>query len=225
MTDHRQQFAEQQQQLLKKQAQLTSKAVRTVWYQWLLAGVLLGYVIASIYYYTRYSEVFTQWTIDLQILLAIGVGVGSLPIIAFLFVFDFSRSLITLHLALVEKTFDISSGVYAAMSEYLGDELPMYSKHLKNFGLAHESLAIAQDMSRTYERAFAATQLALKTLDEHFGLRNIKHETLKAEVLSDMLTILLETLKDNQDVADCGKADEKIVSLAQALKGKTQELK
>ena len=80
-------------------------------------------------------------------------------------------------------------------------------------------------MSRNYERAFAATQLALTTIDEHFGLRGIKHEILKAQILAEMLEVLLETLRENQAVTDCSEVDEKIIHLAQTLKERTQDLK
>lgn len=225
MNHHRQQFEDQQQALLDKQVKLAKKINRITYYQWVLGVLFVGYLVAAVSYYLSYSELISQWPINLQVLLAIIVCLGSVPLVTLLIICDYSRTLATFQLSLAEKAFDISSAVHAAMSEYLGDALPMYAKHLYSFGLAEEMLAISQDMSRNYERAYSATQLALKTIDEHFGLRNIKHETLKAKVLVEMLQLLLETLTDNQEVADCAEADKKIISLAGALKEKLTDLR
>ena len=104
--------------------------MRIVIYEWLVVGLGLLYVAASVYYYTSYSELIQSWPTDLRFLLIAAIAIGGLPIIVLVSVCEHSRSLAAFQLALTEKTFDIRSAVHDALCEFLGDALPEYSQHL-----------------------------------------------------------------------------------------------
>ena len=173
-----------------------------------LAICFVGWSIYIIY--LQWAAVFTAFHTFLQVAVG-GVAVTLLcvPLLLTLFC-EFRRDSLKRDVAISEMRIDIIVGVDTAVREFFGTALPKYSKHLTGFGLAEELLSITNDMSTHNERAHLVTTQALQLLEQSGGIAGIRHEVLKAEYLTKLMSGLLEVLSQHEDVLEASKIDDEI---------------
>mgnify|MGYP000621880025 CR=1 FL=1 len=184
--------------------------------------ILIGFVGWSLYItYRHWAEtIHLLDTITVVALSGLAIALMCVPAMLALFC-EIRRDTLKRDVAISEMRLDIIVGVYTAANEYFGTALPQYSRYLTSFGLAEELLHITSDLSAHRERAHAVVTQALQELDKHGGLKGIKHETLKAGALADMLTQLLEVFSKHEAVLTAAEVDTEIEKVVIDFKERT----